>query len=215
MRHALTVTTLTLLAATLAACGPQGAAGTPGTPGTPVLPGASAAPGQTGGASPAGGAAPTGGVTTDLATRFPVPGAQRHVVYAWTSGSKSGNKQGTDDIRYDKCESSCLAVFSRTLSDGKLERSGARVYPQFSEGVVLPVLDEFEGGGVDLAAALKKGGHPEEEVTVKAGRFKAIKVTIGGSRNWTWWIQKPWVVKAEFSDPAAGASATLALEKLE
>ena len=218
MRQLVPATLLTVLVAALAACGPQGAAGTAATPGASTAPGASAAPGGTSTTAPGGTAATPGGAAgpvTDLAARFPMPGAKRRVVYAWTSVTKATNLKGTDDVTYEKCETSCISLFDRTLSDGTLDRNDAKAYPAVAEGVILPVQTEFNDVAVDLAEALKKGGHAEEDVTVRAGRYKTIKVTHGTSRTWTWWIQKPWVIKAEFSNPSAGANATMELEKLE
>ena len=211
MRHIIVPALFAAAAAAVAACGPT----TPATPGASAAsmapggstasqaPGASAAPVTPASAAPA--------VVTDLATKFPLSATgKRRVVYAWTAVTTSATKVATDEnFDITACDSSCKAFVTR-IANGKTEVQRDTQTLSLREGVLMPSINVFKDQTVDLEAKLKAGGTwPEETITVKAGTFKTQKITYGGSRSFTYWIQKPYVVKAEYKNTDESTTAEL------
>lgn len=210
MRQILIPVMFAAAAAAVAACGPT----------TPATPGASASASMAPAASTAPGSAPTTGPATgpssgpvgpvDLSA-FPLSGTgKRRLLYSWTEIDSKGTETGTDEM-FDitACDSSCTAYVTR-INGTKTERQRDRAYPSYRQGVLIPSFPTFSDQTVDLEAKLKEGGSwPEETVTVKAGTFKAQKLTYGGTRSFTFWIAKPYVVKAEYKNTDTTASIEL------
>lgn len=212
MRRFLLPALVLTASAALAACGPAGPA-TPGaSAGASAMPSGapgSAAPGTSGSSTPtAGGSAAP--VALDLA-KFPLgPTTKRRVVYAWTAVTTRSTVTGTDEaFEIGKCDSSCTAYVTR-IADGKTELQRDTQTLSLREGVLIPTVKVFKEQTVDLEAKLKEGGTwPEETITVKAGTFKTQKVTYGGTRSYTYWIQKPYIIKAEYKNTDESTTAEL------